>query len=684
MYRLAERLSFLVFGVLRLLMNIAALFGLTGRIEPVSSAWRCIAGIGIAGVGLAQVAYASDQQFLAALQSAQRNDVAALDQYTELMKNSGSILANYPEYLKYNASLAAQPAELMIRYAKQYPESALTEKLLADYAEKQAGNGRYDLVRQVAPYVVNADLSEQCALAQAQADAGDELALVDLREQVWLETDRLPNLCQAVINQLLHSELTTADEREQRLWTLLRVGNTSAALEAASSLQMRLDPALLAQIGKNPDAYLLNPVVNSAAEQAFYLYALAQVAERSTEAAAAHIAQEQRHIPTQAKRYAYRIVAMSSTGRRAAVQGFNADTVRWFDQSVGYPFSDAEAELYARHAIRDAAWESVLRALDSMSFTIQKKREWQYWFARAIQARNTTDSTSIASQFYRALATETDYYGLLSRDRLGIKTSNLPPMYQPTAADRQRLSQSAHFQRAFALYHIDAPAVWYNREWNWAVRDAVLKKDDGMLLAAAQQATQITWYDRAIYAAERTSSKFNDQWRYPMPYQDLVVNYSQQVGLDPAWTYGLIRQESRFASVARSHVGASGLMQIMPDTGRWIANRLGESYRSSSLTDMKTNVRYGTFYLSHILQQLDSHPVLASAGYNAGPNRARRWQPIVAAVDADQYTESIPFLETRDYVKHLMTNAVHYGLLLQRGEQSLGQRMRPIPARLTD
>ena len=635
-------------------------------------------------VGCTQVAQAADEQVLAALQAAQRNDVLALDQHAALMKTSGSVLANYPEYLKYNASLATQSPDSLIAYAKQYPESALTEKLLADYAEIQATNGRYELVRQVAPYVVNADLSEQCALAQAQAANQNQLPLVDLREQLWLETAKIPSLCQTVISQLLRSELTTTEERQQRLWTMLRVDNTSAALDVAIVLQIGLDQTTLTQIAKNPDAYLLNPVVNSPAEQALYLYALARVAERATEAAAAHLEQEQRNIPAQAKLYAYRILAMSSTGQRAAVQGFNSNTVRWFDQSVGYPFSDAEAELYARHAVRDGAWDSVLRALDRMTFNTQKKTEWQYWFARAIQARNTTEGNKIASQFYRALATETDYYGLLSRDRLGIKTSNLPPMYQPTAQDRQRLSQNPHFQRAFALRNVEAPAVWYNREWNWAVRDAVLKKDDGMLLAAAQQATQLGWYDRAIYAAERTTTKFNDQWRYPMPYQDLVVNYSQQVGLDPAWTYGLIRQESRFATVARSHVGASGLMQIMPDTGRWIANRLGEPYRASSLTDMNTNVRYGTFYLSHILQQLDSHPVLASAGYNAGPTRARRWQPVVQPLDADQYTESIPFLETRDYVKHLMTNAVHYGLLLQRSEQSLGQRMRPIPARIAE
>lgn len=661
-------------------MKTAAMLGWTDRIGRVSK----VHGLLLASIGLVQVAQASDQQVLAALQAAQRNDTVALDQHAALMKSSGSVLANYPEYLKYNASLSAQPVDALIAYAKQNPNSALTEKLMADYAEAQAGSGRYELVRQVAPYVVNPDLSEQCALAQAQAAGSDQLALVDLREQLWLETGKLPNLCQTVNSQLLRSELTTPDERQQRLWTMLRVDNGAAALDAAAALQIRLDQATLSQVSKNPDAYLLNPMVNSPVEQALYLYALARVAERATEAAAAHLEQEQRNVPMQAKRYAYRILAMSSTGQRAAVQGFNSNTVRWFDQSVGYPFSDAEAELYARHAIREGAWESVLRALDSMSFTVQKKPEWQYWFARAIGQRNDEQSKQIAQQFYRALATETDYYGLLSRDQLGIKTNSLPPMYQPTAADRQRLSQNSHFQRAFALRNVEAPAVWYNREWNWAVRDAVLNKDDGLLLAAAQQATQIGWYDRAIYAAERTSTKFNDQWRYPMPFQDLVVNYSQQVGLDPAWTYGLIRQESRFASVARSHVGASGLMQIMPDTGRWIANRLGEPYRTSSLTDMQTNVRYGTFYLSHILQQLDSHPVLASAGYNAGPTRARRWQPVQRPLEADQYTESIPFLETRDYVKHLMTNALHYSLLLQRGEQTLSQRMRPIPARMTE
>jgi soluble lytic murein transglycosylase len=151
------------------------------------------------------------------------------------------------------------------------------------------------------------------------------------------------------------------------------------------------------------------------------------------------------------------------------------------------------------------------------------------------------------------------------------------------------------------------------------------------------------------------------------------------VGIDPAWVYGLIRQESRFVLAARSHVGAGGLMQIMPDTAKWIARQLGESYTGAALSSMQTNIRYGTFYLSHIHGQLSNQPVLATAGYNAGPNRAKRWQPTDMPLEADQYTESIPLLETRDYVKHVMTNATYYGLLLGRSNQTLAQRMGKIP-----
>jgi len=140
-----------------------------------------------------------------------------------------------------------------------------------------------------------------------------------------------------------------------------------------------------------------------------------------------------------------------------------------------------------------------------------------------------------------------------------------------------------------------------------------------------------------------------------------------------------MRQESRFVTSARSNVGASGLMQIMPDTAKYIARNLGESYSASGANSGDTNIRYGTWYMSDILGKLNYQPVLATAGYNAGPNKAKRWQPTYGALAADQYVESIAYPETRDYVKHVMENATIYSSLLGRPEP-ISQRMGTIPA----
>ena len=217
------------------------------------------------------------------------------------------------------------------------------------------------------------------------------------------------------------------------------------------------------------------------------------------------------------------------------------------------------------------------------------------------------------------------------------------------------------------------------REWNWSLRSM----NDRQLLAAAELARSNQIWDRVINTADRTRNEHDYSLRFLAPYGDQIRPAARNQSLDDAWVYGLMRQESRFNTTARSHVGAGGLMQIMPDTARLVARQMGETYNPAALSDMNTNIRYGTFYLSTIHRQLSNSPVLATAGYNAGPNRARRWQPEFQAIAADQYTESIPLLETRDYVKHVMTNATHYGVLLGQGGQSMSSRMQHIPPRNT-
>jgi soluble lytic murein transglycosylase len=169
--------------------------------------------------------------------------------------------------------------------------------------------------------------------------------------------------------------------------------------------------------------------------------------------------------------------------------------------------------------------------------------------------------------------------------------------------------------------------------------------------------------------------------RYLAPYRSELQAHIREHGLEEAWVYGLMRQESRFAIAAKSNTGAAGLMQIMPSTARWVANKLGfKSYRNALIHQLDTNLRIGTYYMKSVLSQSENSPVLASAAYNAGPVRALQWRgdlPLEGAI----YAETIPFEETRDYVKKVMSNTVYYANQFGDAPRSLKQRMGIIAAK---
>ena len=182
----------------------------------------------------------------------------------------------------------------------------------------------------------------------------------------------------------------------------------------------------------------------------------------------------------------------------------------------------------------------------------------------------------------------------------------------------------------------------------------------------------------AIHTADSTTHKLNYNLRYISPFRDITGRYAAEAGIDPAWVYGLIRQESRFMLGAQSSVGAQGLMQVMPATAREIAGKIGMD--SSELYTMDGNIRMGTWYMSDTKRRLQNNEVMATAGYNAGPGRARQWQassPLEGAI----YAETIPFDETRDYVKKVMINATYYASLFKQANTSLKQRMGVVPGK---
>ncbi|NNH76386.1 lytic transglycosylase domain-containing protein [Acinetobacter sp. ANC 5380] len=634
--------------------------------------------LGLASTGFVSITHAADEQFNAALQAANAGNTGLLQQYQASMQND--VLGYYPEYWSLNANLSAQPSSNIVNFAQRYPQSAMAEKLAADYVEEKVKQADFATAQPVLQYVTNPDQAESCAVAQVRAKSGDPLVFAEYKD-VWLTTNSQPESCTGLGRMMLSSPLMTEQDRQQRLWGQLRAGQSGQALATAQTLGMSLSLAQLNQIQANPLNYLWSAPKTSTTDHAYLVFAMGRLADSDLNTAISSVQNAAQGTPLQVQKALYRAVGYIG-GTTVMKNNFNREVLNYLDASYGLPFSSEEAEIYARQAIRFSSWESLIRAIDAMSVTQKQEDRWQYWLARASEQRGDASSKRTAQEIFKKLAQGDDYHNLLAKDKLGQSYNNIPNNVQPSNSDVQRLSQDIHFSRAFALRRVNAPDNYINREWNWAVRQAYLKQDDGLLLAAAKRATDMGWYDRAIYAADRTENKHNYSYRYAMPHQNYVVSHSRNAGIDPAWAYGLMRQESRFNTGARSHVGAGGLMQIMPDTAKLVARQMGETYNPAALTDMNTNIRYGTFYLSMIQSQLSSSPVLATAGYNAGPNRARRWQPDSQSIAADQYTETIPLTETRDYVKHVMTNATHYGVLLGQGAQSIEKRMNIIPLRI--
>lgn len=633
--------------------------------------------LALSGLVYSLSACGADEEFNTALSAANSGNLAQLEQFRWRMEADS--LGYYPEYWVLNHKLVTQSPNSIIAFVEKHRHSAMAEKLAADYVEEKVRAGDYSAARAVAPYITNPDKSESCAIVQAQNRTGDDLSVMTRREVFWAtdnDTKVNPELCKQLAQSMVSSALFSTTEKQARFWGLLRAGILGSAQSTGMTIGVPLSLVELNQIQNNPQNYLWSAPKNTATDHAYLIFALGRLASQDLMTALSMVDHVAQNTPEDVQKYLYRTVAYIG-GTTVGKNNFNIEVLRNFQKSEGYFFSPEEAEIYARQSIRFSAWDSLISAIRQMSPNQQGEDRWQYWLARAYEQKG---DKSTAKKMYKQLAhTSDDYHHLWAKARLNEAVHH-QHNYQPSSSDMRRLAEDIHFKRAFALRRINAPESYTTREWNWAVRQAYLNHDDGLLLAAAKQALDMGWYDRAIYAAERTTKKHNYQYRYTMPYRDLVVISSQQANINPAWAYGIMRQESRFNANARSHVGATGLMQIMPNTGKLIARDLGESYQLDTLRSASGNIRYGTQYLSMLLRDA-YNPVVVTAGYNAGPARAIRWQPNGTALEADQYTETIPFLETRDYVKHVMTNATHYSVMLGQHGVSIQQNMPTIAGR---
>ena len=325
---------------------------------------------------------------------------------------------------------------------------------------------------------------------------------------------------------------------------------------------------------------------------------------------------------------------------------------------------------------RGTQWPAVLQAINAMSPEARVDSTWVYWKARALLAGKPSEAQRAEAQkLLESIASVRGFYEQLAQEELGQKIA-VPARPAPLTAEEKeaaRLNPSLNRALYAIALGIRPEGV---REWNYATN---LATAGGMaereLLAAAQFACDRQVWDRCINTSERTKSEFDVEQRFPTPFRESVTRRAREIGLDPAYVYGLIRQESRFVMDARSHVGASGLMQVMPATARWTARKIGlTSFTPDQITDRETNIAIGTGYLKLVLDDFGGSMPLAAAAYNAGPSRPRNWRngPVI---EAAAWAENVPFNETRDYVKKVLSNTTLYAAMLTGQPQSLKERL---------
>ena len=583
---------------------------------------------------------------------------------------SDHVLQPYIEYWQLMLDLPRAGDDRIASFLAAYPGSRLAEGLRGEWLKMLGARAAWPAYAAEYPRLLRPDVAHQCYAYRAEFALGNRSRLRDA-VALWFSGRDQPSACNPLFEELIGAGLIGNEDLWRRFRLALQAGNPGVAKSLIASLPQEQRPALaLVDRAQKEAARLLDSGSLDLAQRGhreIAIYAVEQIARSNSAEAALALRKLLPGMTEDEQRNAWaRIAAWAARRHEPAA-------LEWFRQAGTAALNDAQREWWTRAALRAGDWGTVLGVIDSMGEASRAQPTWRYWRARALkQAGQGAAATAI----FLELSRQHDYYGQLAQEELGAVMQMPAAAVRVGDAELAAIGRHPGIARATALYELGLRSE-ATSEWAWAIRGFT----DAQLLAAAELAHRLSWYDRAINTAERTRDMHDFELRFLAPYRDLAQRAANENQLDEAWIFGLMRQESRFINVARSNVGASGLMQIMPSTARWIAKQLGiKRFNTREMQDPARNIQFGAYYLKHVQDRLDGSPVLATAAYNAGPGRAQRWrtsEPMEAAV----YIESIPFDETRDYVKKVMSNAMYYAARFNQPSVLLKDRLGEIPPR---
>lgn len=626
------------------------------------------------------LAISEDALFQHARESYTAKNEAALTEDVNQLKAQQYVLASYADYWLALLKLDKARDEEVQNFLAQYADIPFADRVRGEWLKKMAKQENWGPFFDEFAFYQRDDMVLQCYALLGHIQLGD----VDVAGKVkalWLTSADLPSNCNQVFDAMQKTGALSSDN----IWARFRLALQEGKLGLAKTITARLpniDAADLKQLdlinstppllfddkpsGKKSSGRIVVSYKNKfGAELA--LFALDRLSRTNLDSAIANCKKVQNLFDADSRAYAWGRIAFH------AARSHHPDALAFYALADKADLDKEQLAWRVRAALRIQDWSAVISAISAMPPKQQEEGAWRYWKARALKEQNHIFE---ANTIFSPLSKERHYYGWLAADELESVLGNRDENYTVSDVEVTSIASVPAIKRAFEFQRLDMR--WEAKsEWAWATRNF----SDKQLLAAAEYAMRQKWYDIAIITAENTKQVHDFNLRYPTPYRDQIRSSANTANIDEAWVYGLTRQESRFMYYAKSGVGASGLMQLMPATAKWVAKRLGmDEYSHDMIHAVGTNIEIGTHYMRHTLDVLNGQAVLATAAYNAGPSRAKRWmadEPLEGAI----YMETIPFAETRSYVQKVMANAHFYAPRLGTPMQTLKSRLGIIPGR---
>lgn len=619
-----------------------------------------------------------DQTFVQLREAARRNDAARAAQLAAMIPDYPA-----PSYLAYfqikpqlfdaqgHARVDAPDAQVQA-FLQAHDGEAIADRMRNDWLLVLGARHDWRTFDEQYPrFVLDDDTQVKCYALEARAMRGENVAEAALA--LLTEPRKYGDGCVDLVAALADDHQFNPNDVWQQIRLAYEQGQTGVGMRLFAVLpqspnldrpldapsQQSLNYALFSQAVNSPVLLLAQNVGPDAQSHQLALLAVTVLARNDGASAAAAI-------------FGAVAPALSDT-ERAAGWGTIAyqaalkqlpDAYGWYRQSANATLSVPAYEWRTRTALAHGDWAMVRWSIEQMPTALRTQPAWIYWHARALKQAGETER---ANQEFAQIAPDFNFYGQLATEELGRKIT-IPPKTTVSDAEVAQAATTPGFALAQRFYVLNL-RLEGNREWNWPLR----RMTDRQLLAAAEYARRIQLYDRVVNTADRTKSEHDFSLRYFAPFHDTVNRNAQSAGIDTAWAYGIMRQESRFVMNARSGAGANGLMQVMPSTARMVARKLGLGALSrAQMNELDTNVLIGTQYLAMVYGQLSDSYVLASAGYNAGPGRPAAWRlGLPGPEEGAIFAETIPLQETRDYVKNVLSNTAYYAALFEGKPQSL-------------